>query len=88
MTRIQRLEDGRADPLGRGVTDGFAIVVKDRGGQDTAWADQIFPTEDAANITAARCVPAATDIRPARLISYFGVTTGPSRKHRYKIIID
>lgn len=87
MTRIQRLQDGRADPLGRGVEDGFAIVVKGPCGQETAWADQVFPTEDAANVTAARCVPAAIDIRPARLISYFGTNTGRSLKHRFKVIL-
>lgn len=86
VTRIQRLEDGRADPFGRSVEDGFAIIVKGPGGQDIVWADQVFPTEDAANITAARCVPAAIDIRPARRIGHFVWPGGRGRSST--VIVD
>lgn len=76
MTRLQRLRDGAPDPLGRGVDDGFAIVVKDAAGNDKAWAGQVFDTEDAANVTAARCVPAAIDIKPVRRIWHFAGRPG------------
>lgn len=86
MIRMQRLEDGRDDLLCRSVEDGFAIVVKGPGGLDEAWAGQVFETEDAANVTAARCVPAASDIRSARRIWHFA--GHPGRRHRSTIILD
>lgn len=86
--RPQRLRDGTLDPLGRGVEEGFAIVVKDAAGQSTAWAGQLFDTEDAANVTAARCVPRACDVRPARRISFFGPDAGRFTKPRFTLIID
>lgn len=85
MERVQRLRDGSVDPLHRSVEVGFAVVVHDAGGQPTAWAEQMFATEDAANVTAARCVPTATDIRPARRISFFD---GRHGWRRSTIILD
>lgn len=86
--RLQRLRDGTLDPLGRGVEEGFAIVVEDGAGQRAAWAGQLFNTEDAANVTAVRCVPKACDVRPARRISFFGPDAGRFTKPRFTLIID
>lgn len=86
--RLQRLRDGTVDPLGRRVEEGFAIIVRDDAGQRIAWANQLFDTEDAANVTAARCVPKACDVRPARRISFFGRDAGRFAKPRSTLIID
>ncbi|MBB3385532.1 MULTISPECIES: hypothetical protein [unclassified Rhizobium] len=80
------MTDGRLDPLGRTTTDGFVIAVSDRSGGLHPWGDQLFPTMDAANMTAARCVTQPCDIVPARRITF--MTGKPAfARYRSKILI-
>jgi hypothetical protein len=48
------------------VERGFVILD----GRGEVWGGMIFAEEEGANMTAARCVPSASDIRAARKVTY------------------
>ncbi|WP_312222582.1 transcription termination/antitermination NusG family protein [Rhizobium rhizoryzae] len=64
--------DFNTDKTGCGVRHGFCIMVPSGHGGQKVWADQIFATLEAANLTAARCVPTVCDIIPAKEVIHFG----------------
>ncbi|PWE57150.1 hypothetical protein DEM27_05780 [Metarhizobium album] len=75
------------DHLGRGSRDGFVIVVPNGHGAMKVWGDQVFETLDAANSTAARCIPTICDILPAREVIHFG-NNPKSFRSRTSILVE
>ena len=74
------------DHLGRGSRDGFVIVVPSGHGSMKVWGEQVFETLEAANSTAARCIPTICDILPAREVVHFG-NNPKSFKYRTSILV-
>ncbi|MBB2709666.1 UNVERIFIED_ORG: hypothetical protein GGE53_001278 [Rhizobium etli] len=75
------------DRSGQAVRSGYVIRIKERG-QWKTWGNTVFPTEDSANVTAARCVNRDCDIIPAKEVVHRIGKPGRDVRFATKIIVD
>lgn len=77
----------KLDEFGQAFRSGYVIRIEERG-QWKTWGDMVFPTEESANVTAARCVNRMCDIVPAREIVHRAGKPGRDFCFARKIIVD